>query len=77
MTALSVEITRDDGLTDDEGKVHDALIEAVNIFARLPRQHPDEMRDFVDGIHKCQDQLAVRIVRRHYPKGWPDKSGAA
>jgi hypothetical protein len=68
-------ITRDDGLTTDEGKVSDALVEAVQAFAALDRQHPDELRDFVDGIHKCQDQLAVRIVRRHYPKGWPIKGG--
>jgi hypothetical protein len=70
-------ISRDDGLTDAEGKVADALVEAVIAFSALERQHPDEMRDFVDGIHKCQDQLAVRIVRRHYPKGWPIKGGDA
>jgi hypothetical protein len=68
-------ITRDDGLTDAEGVAHDALIEAVNAFGALPRQHPSELPDFVDGIHRCQDQLALRIVRRHYPKGWPDKGG--
>lgn len=69
----SERIARDDGLTNPEGIVGDALIEAVNAFAGLPRQHPDEMRDFVDGIHRCQDALALRIVRRHYPKGWPVK----
>lgn len=67
---MSEEITRDDGLTDAEGVVMDYLVSAANAFARLERQHPDELRDFVDGIHKCQDQLAVRIVRRHYPEGW-------
>lgn len=68
-------VTRDDGLTDAEGVVMDALNEAVVAFARLPRQHPDELRDFCDGIHKCQDQLAVRVCRRAFPIGWPDKSG--
>lgn len=65
---------RQDGLTDEEGVVMDALIASVEAFARLERQHPDELRDFIDGIHRCQDQLAVRICRREYPIGWPIKS---
>lgn len=67
------EITRDDGLTDEEGVVADALVEAANAFGCLERQHPDELRDFVDGIHRCQDALALRIVRRAFPIGWPIK----
>jgi hypothetical protein len=64
---------RDDGLTDEEGIVADALITAVNAFGKLDRQHPDELRDFIDGIHRCQDTLALRIVRRTFPRGWPTK----
>lgn len=67
-------ITRDDGLTDDEGAVMDALCAATNAFAKLERQHPDEARDFCDGIHRCQDTLALRVCRREYPIGWPVKS---
>lgn len=67
-------ITRSDGLTDTEGIVMDALCDAANAFGRLPSQHPDEKQDFCDAIHRAQDLLAVRICRRHYPKGWPDKS---
>lgn len=66
-------IHRIDGLTDEEGEVMDNLLAAFNKFCALDRQHPDELRDFVDGIHKCQDLLAVRIVRRVYPEGWPIK----
>ena len=40
-------------------------------FLEMERQHPDEMRDFVDCIHRIQDILAVRIVRRSYPEYWP------
>jgi hypothetical protein len=69
------EITRDDGLTDEEGVVMDALCEATNAMAQLKRQHPDEMRDFCDGIHRCQDALALRVCRRAFPIGWPDKGG--
>lgn len=69
-----IEISRDDGLTDEEGVVMDALCDAAIAFGRLDRQHPDELRDFCDGIHKCQDSLAVRIARRAFPAGWPVKS---
>lgn len=67
-------ITRDDGLTDAEGVVMDALCEATNAFGELERQHPDEARDFCDGIHRCQDALALRIARRAFPAGWPIKT---
>lgn len=67
-------LSREDGLTDDEGVVADALCDAANAFGALPVQHPHEPRDFCDAIHRLQDLLATRIARRHYPKGWPDKS---
>lgn len=66
-------ITRDDGLTDDEGRVHDAACEVVNEFAKLPVQHPDDMRAIVDAVHVVQQILCMRIAQRHYPKGWPIK----
>lgn len=66
-------IRRDDGLTESEGEVMDALVTAWNKFCGLERQHPDETRDFADGIHRCQDLLAVRVARRAYPNGWPIK----
>lgn len=72
---MSDEITRDDGLTDNEGDVMDALLAAVNSFGALKRQHPDELQDFIDGIHRCQDALALRVARRAFPIGWPDKGG--
>jgi hypothetical protein len=70
---IGCEIIRDDGLTAGEGEVMDALVAAWNRFSELTHQHPDELRDFADGIHRCQDLLAVRIARREYPKGWPIK----
>jgi len=63
--------TREDGLTDDEGVVSDALVRAVEAWARLPRQHPQEINEFVTAIHACQGLLTTRIARRLYPKGWP------
>ena len=67
-------VVRDDGLTEEEGGVMDALCLAANIFGGLDRQHPDELLDFCDGIHRCQDALALRIARRAFPLGWPVKT---
>ena len=61
---------REDGLSEEEGEVMDALIEAVMAFDALELQHPDEQRDFYDAIHRAQDLLAVRVCRRNFPEGW-------
>lgn len=61
---------RPDGLTIGEGAVMDALVSAWNAYAALPAQHPADQAEFRHGIHRCQDLLAVRIARRHFPKGW-------
>jgi hypothetical protein len=61
---------RDDGLTDDEGAVMDALCEAVDAFEALEREHPQEEDEFYAAIHRLQDLLGVRVLRRLYPKGW-------
>lgn len=58
------------GLTIAEKRVMELLIQAYQGFIDIPRQHPDEMRDFVDGIHRIQDVMSVRVVRRHYPEYW-------
>lgn len=62
--------TRPDGLTVGEGVVMDALIQAWNAYADLPVEHPSDRSEFCDAIHRCQDLLAVRIARRHFPEGW-------
>lgn len=62
---------RKDGLTDEEGEIMDLLVAAWNKFNQLEREHPSEINDFADGIHKCQYQLAMRILRRDYPEGYP------
>ena len=64
---------RKDGLTIYEGIIMDHLVEAWNGFSNLERQHPSDLGDFADGIHKCQHQLAMRILRRDYPEGYPIK----
>ncbi len=59
------------GLYPEEQSVMDKLMEALTAFQKLEREHPDEMREFVDGIHRCQDVLGMRVLRRSVPMGWP------
>lgn len=65
--------TRKDGLTEQEGRIMDNLISAWNEFLKLDIQHPSEINDFGNGIHQCQYQLCMRILRREYPLGYPMK----
>ncbi|KLU66746.1 hypothetical protein DEAC_c14140 [Desulfosporosinus acididurans] len=65
---------RVDGLTDQEGKVMDALITAWNEFAKLKVQHPSDVLDFLSCIHQCQQIIGMRILQRDYPQGWPEKN---
>jgi len=60
---------REDGLSPEEGEVMDALSHATATYLGLPVTHPDEPAEFVDAIHRLQDLLAARLVRRDYP-GW-------
>jgi hypothetical protein len=59
------------GLTDKEQVIMDHLVAAFNEFSLCEKQHPDEYREFTDSIHRLQDILAVRVIRRVYPEGWP------
>ena len=49
----------------------DALCDAVEAYAELEVQHPNEPDEFIAAIHRLQDQLAARVCRRLYPNGWP------
>lgn len=46
-----------------------------NEFVKLDSQHPDEQRDFADGIHKCQYIIGMRIARDGRPDLFPIKKG--
>ncbi|MDK0621518.1 hypothetical protein P5E90_11810 [Clostridium perfringens] len=62
---------RKDGLTLQEGMIMDNLAEAWNMFLKLEQTHPSEQDNFAEGIHKCQQVLMNRILRRDYPEGYP------
>jgi len=59
--------------TKDEQRVMELIIEAHNIFAKMDRQHPNEIQDWVNGIHSLQNILGWRILRRDYPNLFPIK----
>lgn len=60
-----------DGLTGEERIVMDNLVEAWNGYCNLPKQHPTDLTEFCDGVHRCQSLLMMRILRRDYPEGYP------
>jgi hypothetical protein len=61
---------RKDGLIDKEGKIMDDLVDAFNNFTELSKTHPNELTDFIQGIHQCQYVLCMRTLRRDYPEGY-------
>lgn len=58
-------------IPEQEQKVMDALVLAVQEFNKLPVTHPSHNQDFVNGIHACQNVLIHKIVQRDYPTKFP------
>ena len=58
------------GLTEEEEKVLDKILEAHSAFKSLDREHPNEEIEWSFGIHQCQSLLQARVMRRTHPKGW-------
>jgi hypothetical protein len=63
------------GLTPAEAAVSEALAKAYSGYLGLPVQHPEEQDEFRVAFHRLQELLAMRVVRREYPKGWPTIPG--
>ncbi len=60
-------------LTKQEKRVLIHLTDAWNEFIKLDTQHPEELKDFADGVHKCQYLIGMRIARRVESKIFPIK----
>lgn len=58
---------------EQEEQVLVSLAVAFNEFIKLESQHPDELLDFVEGIHKCQAIIALRFARASRPDLFPIK----
>lgn len=58
------------GLMDQELLVMDSITQGYNEWLKLEMTHPYEMQDFINAIHNIQSILAMRVIRRSYPKYW-------
>ena len=47
-----------------EKDIMKALVLAVNLFRKLKTTHPCHEKDFVNGIHKCQNVIMHKIIQR-------------
>lgn len=56
-----------------EEKILNLINKIYKEFNKLERQHPSEKNDFIEGIHKCQYVIAMRLARIAYPKLFPKK----
>ena len=54
--------------TAEEKRVIDLTVELVNAFAILPKEHPQDMDEFVAAIHRIQDMVLSRPGRREINK---------
>lgn len=59
------------GLTPDEQRITDALVDVWNAFMQLDTAlSPDEIQRFREGIHAAQQVFADRALQRAYPEYW-------
>lgn len=58
------------GLPPEEQSIMDNLVSAWNKFIKLEKQHPCDINEFGDAIHRLQGLLAMRPLRRQYPDYW-------
>ena len=53
--------------TVKEQQIVDLLTEAHNKYIELQEMHPDDILEWKNGIHQCQNVLRGRVVTRDYP----------
>ena len=51
-------------LNPDEQHVIDLTVKLTNAFCQLPEEHPADKEEFVQAIHRIQDMVMSRPVRR-------------
>ena len=70
---IEVEILECGGLTDEENKCMALLLEAFSVFVSMEQTHPSDLPGVIDAVHRIQDTLGMRCLRRLYPKTWRTK----
>lgn len=58
------------GLTDDEKAVLGNLLNSWDSFISLGKSTEDDIQEFRDAIHRCQQLIALRVARRVNPEVW-------
>ena len=53
------------GMTAEEDTVVRALAAAWNLFVDLPKEHEDDADEFRAGIHRLQQAIMSRPIRRN------------
>lgn len=56
------------GFTDEEKAIINDLVEIHNKYISLECIYPADPQDWVNAMHKLQDLIALRAVRRDYPE---------
>jgi len=64
------ELNTECGLLPPEQAVMDDIVGAWNKFIKLEKQHPDDINEFANAIHRIQGMLAIRSLRRQCPNYW-------
>lgn len=57
-------------LTDEEKQVLSSLCDSWKSFSELLNKSQDDVDEFKDAIHRCQQLIALRVARRVNPDVW-------
>ena len=53
-------------MTNEELRTLEITVELVNSFCALPEEHPADKADFVFLVHRIQDMIISRPIRRNF-----------
>lgn len=54
-------------MTDEEKEIMAKIVEAHNLYIKLPFQHPDDIPEWVSKIHDLQRIIMSRVAVRSEP----------
>lgn len=57
-----------DGLTEQEKKINELLVQAHNEYIKLDKQHRSDLIEWINSIHKLEMIIGIRVARRHHPE---------
>jgi hypothetical protein len=58
------------GLTDDEARIFNRLIQAANLYGELPDNYDKNVVAWMDKTQELYRLLMWRVVKRDHPEGW-------